>query len=261
MAKSIWKDEYIIKAYELARAGLSERQMARAIPISLPTYHKWLHKRPAFQYAVKRGRRIFRGKGEASFSFKDYVYTRLPLKLKETWDKLDALDKADSGVEQIEALLADKGRTVRQHLFIHAWVTSNFSISDALRKVNLNRGTFDVWRKSDPNFTALVDEIQWHKKNYFEDCLTRLVTSGDSSATIFVNKTLNADRGYQDKLKIDMNVNTTVNHVVSMKDLNLPLSIRKMILESLRKKIPNTEIASMPLLQGSKEVTSETSSI
>jgi len=261
MAKTIWKDEYIIKGYELARAGLSERQIARAIPASLPTYHKWLHKRPVFQYAVKRGRRIFRGKGEVSFSFKDYVYTRLPLKLKETWDRLDALDKAGSGVEQIEALLADKGRTVRQHLFIHAWVTSNFSISEALRKVNLNRGTFDVWRKNDPNFTALVDEINWHKKNYFEDCLTRLVSSGDSPATIFVNKTLNADRGYQEKLKVDMNMNTTVNHVVSMKDLNLPLSIRKMILEAMRKKIPSTEIASMPLLNGKKEEVGEANNI
>lgn len=233
--KSVWKDEFLIRVYNLARTGLKESKIAKALGISMTSFNIWEVKKPAFKTALDMGRKEYKNRDKKVYSFKDYVYDRLPDNLQKIWLAIDKIDTAKKGVNKIEAILARRGKNIRQHLFIYAWTASNFSVSQAMRKVNIGRAAFDDW-KQDPEFAALVDEINWHKKNFFEDHLTKLVVSGDTSATIFVNKTLNKDRGYNEKIDVDMNLSGELNQNIKSIDLmKLPLEARKEVLKSMRK--------------------------
>lgn len=54
---------------------------------------------------------------------------------------------------------------------------------------------------------------------------------------MFVNRTLNSDRGYNEKIAIEHRHSGTVNHVFTRaKDLNLNLEARKEILRAIREK-------------------------
>lgn len=239
MGKSIWKTHFVFDAYELAKSGMLERKIAGVLGISHRTLLVWKEKKPVFGMAIKRGRKSYRGAIKGP-TFRDYVFKRLSPDLKKLWNEISKIDKKKkiSGVERIEALLSKRGVRVRQHLFVYAWTSSNFSISSALNKVNLNRTTFDMWKNNDPEFAAMIDEIHWHKKNFFEDHLCRLVAGGDTSATIHVNKTLNKDRGYGNpKRQIDLNVSGEIKHnIVNIDELGLPLDTRKEILEAIRRR-------------------------
>ena len=236
MGKSIWKDIFVFRAYELARAGLSEIRMAKALGISVPTFRVWESKKKVFKLAVEEGRKINKRRGKDAANLRNYIFERLPKDLRKLWEKINKLDGKLTGAEKIEALLVKRGTTARQHLFVYAWVSGNFSLSQALRKVNIPRSTFDKWRNTDPDFAALIEEIDWHKKNFFEDHLVKLVAGGDVSSTIFVNKTYNRDRGYDDRKGIDIKVagQITHSHVTMIDVSNLTLNARKEILNLLR---------------------------
>ncbi len=232
--KTIWQDKFIIEVYNLSRSGLTELRMAKELGISLPTFRVWERKKKCFKLALQMGRKERRRNDDVDW--KNYIYKRLPSELRRLWRKINKLDKAKNGSERIEAILAQEGKIVRQHLFIHAWLVSLFSISRALRKVNISMETFNRWKK-DPIFLRMIKEIDWHKKNFLEDCLYKSIKKGDTSAIIFANRTYNKDRGYNDKLEIGMNLSGQIEqNIMSIDILNLPLDIRKEILKSLRQK-------------------------
>ena len=236
MTITVWKDEFIIKVYNLARSGLTEQKMAHILGISLPTFRAWRGNKKLFRLAIQTGRKERRNKDGSSINFREYVYQRLSCDLRKVWGKINKLDKKKSGLERIEAILDKKGKIVRQSLFIYAWTSGNFSISQALRKVNISRTTLERWKKDDSDFAKLLEEIVWHKKNFFEDHLCKLVAGGDTSAILFVNKTFNRDRGYNEKVEMDVNLSGEVNqNVMNVDVLKLPLNTRKEILKSLRK--------------------------
>jgi hypothetical protein len=235
MGKSIWKDEYIIQAYELAKSGASEHKMAKILGISFQTFTMWEKKKPIFKMAVKQGRREYAGRPGKVPSFRDFVFKRMDPRLKKVWRALNEIEKKKKGLKSINELFKGQGKKVRQHMFIYAWCSSNFSKSVAMRKVGLNKHTLTLWCK-DPDFKALVEEIDWHKKNFFEDHLIKLVKGGDTSATIFANKTFNKDR-YPDKQVIDVNMDAQIDsNIVYLDELKcMPLADRKRILKSVRK--------------------------
>jgi len=234
--RTIWDDSFYNKAYKLARSGLKETQLAKALGIALPTFRSWLRKKKAFKTAIQDGRKEYRGKNNETASFGDYVYKRLSKELRLVWNKINKLDKKKKGLEEIEAILDRKGKRVRQQLFLHAWITGNFSVSEALRKVNISRNTLERWKREDAGFAGLVKQIPWYRKNFFEDHLTKLVAGGDGSAIIFVNRTYNKDRGYNEKVEVDMNLTGEIDqNVMSVDMMKLPLQARKEILKSLRR--------------------------
>ena len=232
MAKTVWRDEFIVRVYSMSREGMSERKIAKLLGIAFVTFVDWEKKKPLFKMALQMGRKEYKNNGKLSKSFGEFVYGRLPKDLKILWKKINRLDSAKTGVEKKEALLEGRGVHARQYLFFYAWTASNFSVSKAMRKVNISRGTFELWKK-DPQFHALVKEIDFYRKNFAEDCMFRLVAGGDTSATIALNKAINRDRGFGDK--IDMNVIADVTqNVVSIDSTDLTLKEKKRILESLR---------------------------
>lgn len=243
MVASVWKDSMIIQVYELAKSGMMEVPMAKVLGISTPTFRLWETKRKLFRMAVKMGRKEYRGRGKQAMDFQQYIYNRLSSEMKQAWNRINRLAKEKKGIKKVEAFLEKKGTTVRQHLFLYSYTVSNFNISKALRKVNISRATFDYWREKDKNFAAIVKEIDWHKKNFFENYLVKLVVGGDVPSTLFVNKTFNADRYADPKKQIDVNLGQQYTNAMSISDLKLPIEVRKTLLKAIRKRKKELEAA------------------
>ena len=242
LAKTSWKDEFHVTAYELARDGMSEVQMAKSFGVSPTCLRRWKKSKPALRDAIERGRVVGGGQSPTA-DFHEYIFQKLPPHLAELYSEIEAVQSEPNGIQRVEAMLVHQGKRARQHLFLHALVTSNFNVSRACSTVNISRKTFESWVTSEPDFQELIQEMDFHKKNYFESALVALVSRGDSSASIFVNKTINRDRGYNEK--IDVNVSGNIEHqhthlVIPMSELSLSLEVKRTILKALREKKGDT---------------------
>lgn len=233
MPKTVWDDMIIFKAYELSRSGMSQVKIAKALGIHIETLRTWKRKKKLFRMSLGLGHRSFKKKSGDVVTFQDYMFGHLSPEAKIAWDKIHVLNRRKSGVEKIKAVFERHSIRVRQMLFLHAWTCSNFCASIAMKKLGMSLDTFRNWQK-DPEFCTLVQEIDWHKKNFLEDYLFRLIKDGDTSATIFANQTLNKDRGYGKTVKHEQDVTVNVN-VVSIEGLGLPLDVRRQILSAIQK--------------------------
>lgn len=230
-AESKFNNSYVFKAYELAKAGFSDKRIAEGMGITQVTLRSWRDKFPIMADAIEEGRTKRGLKGGETFI--EYVYKQLPEELRAIWVEIERIEDEELGPGRIEELFRDKSMRVRQHLFIHAYVDSNFNASEACRRLNIPRPTFESWKREEA-FNMLIDEINWHKQNFFEGALVGLVRQGDTTATIFANKTLNRDRGYNDKQEISVNHNHSHSHSIDIDALPLPIDIKKLILEAVR---------------------------
>jgi hypothetical protein len=238
---SKFKDEYYVTVYELARSGMSENKMSKNLGVSTVTLRSWKKKNKALRDAIDRGRNS-KGKMTTQKWF-DYVYQKLPANLMKIWDEIQDLEAQPNGIQKIESLLETNGKRARQHIFLHALVTANFNVSRACSVCNIPRRTFENWVTNEPDFSELMNEINVHKKNFFEASLVGLVARGDSAATIFVNRTYNRDRGYNEK--VDVNVIGKIEHEhvhahISIDELELNLEVRTDILKAIRKRNQDT---------------------
>lgn len=246
MPRKVWKDENYIIAYELAKSGMSEVKMAQALGVSTVTLRKWKQQKPALVFAIEKAKGANSGRALAK-DFHEYIYQKLPPELAEIWDEIHAVEHEKNSILKIEALLKGAGKRGRQHLFLHSLVTSNFNVSRACSMMNMSRKTFENWVTNEPEFGELMNEIHEHKKNFFEAALVGLVARGDSSATIFCNKTMNRDRGYNEKIELDVQGMIEHNHthaLIPVDELTLSLNTKKEILEAVRnRKVIEVETA------------------
>jgi hypothetical protein len=225
-----------VKVYQLAKAGLGNLQIARALGVEYKTFWLWRDVHPEVQWALDEARKTD-GKAE---TFLEYVYDHLPEDLQDSWREILKSDKQGGSVV-LEKMLKDKGRKGRQMLFLHALLHHNFNLSKACKAVMIPKTTLDTWLAADEEFSRLIEEMDWHKKNYFEDAFFQLVKEGNPSAVIYANKTYNADRGYGSKKVIEKNVNVSgsIAHghaILDVSELDLPLEQRKKILQAMRAK-------------------------
>ena len=223
-----------VKAYALASDGLKGMALAKGLGTSLKFLKKWKAKDPYFRDAIEQGRASKKGHNPTG-AFIDYVYERLPPKLQRMWERMKAWEDEENGILKIEAMLEKEGIYTRMHLFAHALVTNNFNVSAACRDVNIGLDEFGKWVTLYPDFGRIVDHMKVMKKDFFESALVRLVDSGDSAATIFANKTINRDRGYNEKVEVSIEGNITQTHLIDVGVLNLPIDVKKMILDAYRK--------------------------
>lgn len=187
----------------------------------------WMKRYPE----LKKAKELAESRRGSRDTFSGYIFKHLSKDAQGVWDQIKFWDECKS-FEKIEVILSGKTKRIRQELFIHALVSSSFDVSEALRMVAITRETFEHWRESDLEFRQLVEEIQWHKKNFFEHALMDLVELRHPSAVMFVNRTINADRGYSEKLEV--NHSGSVQQDISIDDLDLDIETRKKILEALR---------------------------
>lgn len=233
-----FNESFYLKAYELSKSGMSNKRIGETLGVGRRQFLTWLRKKPAFKEAIERGRKGSTHK-EVS-NFREYVYDQLPDNLRRVWNDINQFEVEPNGLSRIEAMLEDKGSKVRKHLFLYALVHANFNASLACKKVNVPFSTFKGWCEHDPEFQDLIEEINIHKGNFFEGALIGLVAQGDTQATVFANRTFNANRGYNPKSTVDVNINGQLNHkvgVVRVDDLNLSLETRRQILEATRQKM------------------------
>jgi hypothetical protein len=241
-----WDDSFYLKSYFLAKSGMSDSLIGQTLGTDKWRFKIWLKKNPALREAVARGRSSFKGakwsKGQSGRAegekFFEYVYKRLPPELKELWDEVMRLDRAKNPEARIAALLDGRGELTRMHLWVHALVTSNFSESEACRKVMVSNDKLKDW-KTDKDFQGVIDALVKAKKDFVEESAMSLVAAGDPTVVWNMNRTLNADRGYDPARKVRVDVAGAVGHLHAAFPLEeflrgLPLEARRQWLEWVR---------------------------
>lgn len=235
----------LFKVYDCGKEGLPIGAVAELIGVAKRTFTR----NAKLMRALKLGRKVYRERKKSDFNMQEYVYKRLPAHLQKVWDEITAVEKTDNGYQKVEVILNKAGTKVRQNLFIHSWVCSNFCISKALRKVNISRAVFDKWRENDPEFLELINQIEVCKKDFFEEKLVSLVAHNNTKAILHVNKTKNRDRGYGEKTVVEVTGN--VNHqLIRLDELDmLPLEERQKLLNAVRDRRKQIESKELPAVE------------
>ena len=96
MAVSIFKDEYIVRVYQLARSGMTEKKISKILGISLATFRVWERKKKYFKLMLEAGRKAWGGKNEKEITIQDYIFKSLPKNLRKLWNEINALERAKS---------------------------------------------------------------------------------------------------------------------------------------------------------------------
>lgn len=235
-----FKSHYCVRVYELARTGLSNTSIARALGVDRGTLKLWLKGKPELKEALVAGRSRKPGAQRwAGETFHEFVYRHLPENLQGLWDQIVAADQEDNPERKIRTLMQGQGKRTRQYLWLHALVCANFNRNEAHRKTCISRVRVDEWIEQDPDFAELINQVQEMKKDFIEGCLIGLISQGDSAATIFASKTLLRDRGYNPQVSIDVNHGGTVKHAhLSLDSIltALPIETQREVLKAVRQK-------------------------
>ncbi len=234
---SRWKDEFYVQAHQLARQGLSDVNVARTLGVSRALFERWVREKPALSYALESAR--VKDKGD---QLNDYLYSRLDEELQDVWDRIEALEPKEVDCQEvtrdkrrmrikIDGEFSQMSDRLQQKLFLFAWATCSWSKSEALRKCGISASKVERWM-TDEKFSKLAEQMTEHKKDFMESALIELIRQREPSAVIFANKTMNRDRGYNDKVEVD--VVGKVSHNVD--ELGLSLEQKLEILAKIREK-------------------------
>jgi hypothetical protein len=235
----------------MALTGATDAAIATHFTLAFPeTMSAWKKKYPELVYALEKARST--KKAQEENTFQEYVYARLPNDLQQLWDKIAYWFEHANGYERITAILSGQTTRARQYLWIHAMVSCNFNASDACHRVCVSRKELIQW-ETEEEFTALMDELQFHKQNFVEGALMDLTAMRNPVAVTFANKTLNKNRGYSEKLHVEHNHSGTIihkhAHIISVDKLNLPFDVRCQLLDAVRgaKQVTEAEKEDAPI--------------
>jgi len=220
-------------------------KQAQLLGVHLDTFKSWWNT-PAFKVARTKAEEFVAGQAE---TFGEYVFRQLTPEAQKVWKRISkwadpkkrqTLEDQANVHREMKAL----GRKIRQELFIHALIYSNYNLSEACRITGVSYNQLNGWRREDTGFKRLVEEVEWHKKNFFEHALMDLVAERHPTAVLFVNRTINADRGYSERMTVN---HTGLDPSFGLEDLDLDLETRKRILEAIRRK-KEKEASSSPII-------------
>jgi hypothetical protein len=91
---------------------------------------------------------------------------------------------------------------IKKEQFLEALEKSMGIVSQATKKIGVNRTTPYRWMKEDSEFKDKVEEIQNVVLDFAETKLYNLIDAGNPSATIFLLKTKGKNRGYIERQEI-----------------------------------------------------------
>lgn len=110
-----------------------------------------------------------------------------------------------------------------QAQFVELFRVNMCDISKTCRAMKMARGTFYNWQERSPQFATAIQEVRDEEKDWWESQL-KILARGipiidpetrkligwkekpDTAAVIFGNKTINRDRGYNDKIDVNVNI-------------------------------------------------------
>jgi hypothetical protein len=237
-----WDDSYYVECYRLARAGMTNKAIARKLNVGMTTFLKWLQCKPVLKETLEKARSSEQGGKKESF--KDFVFGRLPESLQKLWEEIDSLPE-EATSEDVHRILKGRGKRCRMQLYLYALAESDFSQTEARKLLGISRRQWRIW-SSDPDFGELQFEILQHKKDFLESSLMALVRQGDSAATIFANKTLNRDRGYSERVSVDVNVSKKLSHDVRLRLDEMPVDMKRQLLAHLDEKTEDLKALPSP---------------
>jgi transposase len=239
-AKTVkWSDEFYVTVYRLAKEGYSDNRIASALGVTVGRLRTWISQKPALAKGVEEARAA----KEDAEGFRRYVFGKLSPELQDLWNRIlkneeDPFDEpGDARKKQRARRCLDEEvraspQAERQQLYLYALVNGNFTRSEACRKVGISASCVYEWEQKDRQFKELTKQVEEAKKDFYESALVKLVRQGDTNAVVFANRTYNRDRGYNDK--VEVNVSGNVTH--SVDQLGLSLEVRKQILLAMRAK-------------------------
>lgn len=205
-------------------------KIAMALGTTRKSLEEWIEKFPE----LKLARRMAEEKRGSSNTLADYVFKQLSKAAQDIWGQIEFYLDNESSYQRVNTILSGQPTRLRQEIFIHALVSNSFNLSEACTVACIPRSTLEAWKRDDLEFRQLVEEIGWHKKNFFEGKLTDLVAIGNPGAVMFVNRTVNADRGYSERVQVEHT--GTVSTGVDIEELDLDIETRRKILEAIRRK-------------------------
>ena len=238
-----FKNRYYVDVYRHAYDGLNKTQISKKIGVSLHTFSRWLKRDSDLKYAMKTGKADLKlikkppkTEAELANNFLDYVYGQLPDELKDVFDHLNIADKPESNVRKVERMLSKHSVEDRQRLLLHSYVYSCFDMSSAMRMAHVKKETLDRWVKNDINFAEILNELNWHRKNYVEGALFRRIEAGDTKAIIFANECINRDRGFIKRVDVRVEETQTSNIDWDIADLDLEPEVMEKVLKAIEQK-------------------------
>ena len=102
MPKCKFNETMYVTAYQLARGGASNADIAAALGVNPDTLNTWQTRYPAMADAIDRGRGNTQDANTAD-TFGDYIVGRLSPDARAVWDTIMACEELENGVERIEA--------------------------------------------------------------------------------------------------------------------------------------------------------------
>lgn len=218
---------FILDVYDAFLREKDVVKVSEALGINGDTgqFCKWLQKREDLQLAksIADERRSKRN------TFPAYVLGNLSPKAQKIWRQLLFWLENDQAQGTPE-LMQRASTAIRQEIFIQALIHSSYNISKACQLAGINRQTMAMWQK-EGKFATLMEEVHAHKKDFFENALIDLVGMHYPGAIMFVNKTINKDRGYGEQVDINHSLNGTLD----IDSLGLDLETRRKVLQAIRK--------------------------
>ena len=75
-------------------------------------------------------------------------------------------------------------------------------VASACKAAGISRYTFYEWKKTDPEFSEMVDDIMELQKDFAESLILKKMKEGDTTMIIFYAKTKMKDRGYVERQEV-----------------------------------------------------------
>lgn len=233
-----YKPSFCIDIFKLASEGHARSRIAEMIGTDKRTFKKWMTRHPEVKVALDKGYgRDSSGKfAGGKLSFAEYALTALPPHLHDLWRQLNDMDKKECSTEKrFDQLMTNQGRRVKQQIFLHSLISTNFNKFRAMQRACVTRGQLERWAHMDPEFGDLIQHVHEMKKDFIEAGLMGLVAAGDTSAVIFAAKTMLKDRGYGANLTIEHKGDVTHKQVVLGKVLHkLDRRSKRKVLDQIR---------------------------
>jgi len=231
------KAEKLLIFYDAHLRETNHAKIAAVIGLSKDGYDKKVARHPELQMA----RRMAEEKRAKTHTLEDYVLHNLSPEARAVWEEIQFWDDARGKLDKINDIL--EGRTVRlkQEIFIQALISRGYNNSEACRLSGVSRNTVDGWKRNDMHFLQLLEEIEVHKCDFFEQSLVDLVAEGNPAAVMFANRTKNAHRGYNEKLTVEHGGQVGVSF--NIEQLDLSIECRKELLNAIREQKKAAEVA------------------
>lgn len=222
---------FILDVYDAFLRDSHIEKVAEALDIkSHARFFEWIKQNKHLQLA----KQLADERRTKSNNLPNYILGNLSPKAKKLWQQIEFHAERDRPETPRAMLKATKA--LKQEIYLYALINCSYNVSKACLIAGTNRNEVMVWQR-DPNFNLLLTEIHEQKKDFFENRLLDLVEMRYPPAVLFVNRTINADRGYSEKLRIE---HSGPSIGIDIDSLDLDIETRRKILAAVRKQKEKT---------------------